>query len=189
MNSICEGSSCNGCVQPTRDDAYAQLEKERSARENHCQIERRRRNKMSAYITELCQMLPSCNSVSRRPDKLTILRMAVGHLKNLRGTYFCLLGFNICFFKLYLCISASILLGANNIPDNSHKESFLTDQELRHLILEVSLINFCNQFRIFFFKFSFSFRPLMVFSLFVNVTLDGLFTYPIVFHQFFIVLR
>ncbi|VDL61641.1 unnamed protein product [Hymenolepis diminuta] len=99
-------------MQSGRDDSYAQLEKERSARENHCQIERRRRNKMSAYITELCQMLPSCNSVSRRPDKLTILRMAVGHLKNLRG--------------------------ANNIPDNTCKESFLTDQELRHLILEAA---------------------------------------------------
>ncbi|KAM3177006.1 hypothetical protein ACTXT7_005382 [Hymenolepis weldensis] len=99
-------------MQPGRDESYAQLEKERSARENHCQIERRRRNKMSAYITELCQMLPSCNSVSRRPDKLTILRMAVGHLKNLRG--------------------------ANNIPDNTCKESFLTDQELRHLILEAA---------------------------------------------------
>nr|CUU00307.1 hypothetical transcript [Hymenolepis microstoma] len=99
-------------MQPSRDDSYAQLEKERSARENHCQIERRRRNKMSAYITELCQMLPSCNSVSRRPDKLTILRMAVGHLKSLRG--------------------------ASNVPDNTHKESFLTDQELRHLILEAA---------------------------------------------------
>ncbi|KAL5962289.1 hypothetical protein TSMEX_009902 [Taenia solium] len=31
---------------------------------------------MSAYINELCSMLPSCSSVSRKPDKLTILRMA-----------------------------------------------------------------------------------------------------------------
>ena len=30
---------------------------ERFARENHCEIERRRRNKMSAYITELSDMV------------------------------------------------------------------------------------------------------------------------------------
>lgn len=54
-------------------------------RESHCEIERRRRSKMATYVNELCDMVPACSTLARKPDKLTILRLAVAHMKSLQG--------------------------------------------------------------------------------------------------------
>jgi PAS domain S-box-containing protein len=108
------GDNCKnddgGCFGPDSDKNRIAR---RAAMESHCEIERRRRNKMTTYMNELCDMVPTCSTLARKPDKLTILRMAISHMKTLRGP-----------------MSAR--------SDSSYKPSFLTDQELKHLVLEAT---------------------------------------------------
>lgn len=95
-------------------------------RENHSEIERRRRNKMTQYITELSDMVPTCSALARKPDKLTILRMAVSHMKSMRGT-------------------------GNTSTDGAYKPSFLTEQVwMPHLNqpIKIYLYNTSQQYKI-----------------------------------------
>lgn len=122
VSTTCDSDDNDDDFSLEQDDQYKEegsssfghdTDKNRMARESHCEIERRRRNKMTTYMNELCDMVPTCSTLARKPDKLTILRMAISHMKTLRGP-------------------------VSSRNETAYKPSFLTDQELKHLVLEAT---------------------------------------------------
>ena len=87
-----------------------------SPRASHSEIEKRRRQKLNKSIIELLDILP-VGSKSKKPDKITILKIAVQHMRNLKAS-------NSILSDSFLC------------------QNYITPLELQSLVLHEGSNNF-----------------------------------------------
>eukprot|EP00794_Sanderia_malayensis_P018130 gene18130-19940_t len=57
------------------------LEKKTTTKSNHSEVERKRRQKINSLINELSTLVPMGNSFGRKPDKVSVLKVAVQHMR------------------------------------------------------------------------------------------------------------
>ncbi|KAK8759751.1 hypothetical protein V5799_002614, partial [Amblyomma americanum] len=70
---------------------------------------------MNMYITEMSSLVPMCKAMSRKLDKLTVLRMAVQHIKTIRGSI-------------------------NSYTEGHYKPPWISDEDVKNVVLQGDLL-------------------------------------------------
>ncbi|RNA31815.1 hypothetical protein BpHYR1_039635, partial [Brachionus plicatilis] len=86
LNKLLSTSVPNDQDTMISSNSQFQLTNNPEKKATHSEIEKRRRQKMNKHLNELVFHLPMTMTKSKKPDKITILKMAVQHMKNLKAS-------------------------------------------------------------------------------------------------------